>query len=92
MVLMVHTDWGLRECYALRHGVRQLKSELRQGTGKADPVIEADHWILSNMLLHVALSMDHVVSELLPTHLAMLDRRLAFLKNLIASLPASSVD
>lgn len=92
MVLMVHTDWGLRECYAMRHGVRQLKSELKQSAGTQDPVVEADTWILSNMLLHVALSMDHVVSELLPTHLAMIERRLTFLKQLIVGLPQSAVD
>ena len=92
MALMVHTDWGLRECYAMRHGVRRLKTELKRGPGPHDPVIEADHWVLSNMLLHVALSMDHVITELLPTHLAMIDRRLTFLKTLTASLPASAVD
>ncbi len=92
MVLMVHTDWGLRECYAMRHGVRKLKQELEQGPDKADPIVEADRWILSNMLLHVALSMNHVVSQLLPSHLAMLERRQVFLKNLVASLPASSID
>lgn len=92
MALMVHTDWGLRECYAMRQGVRQLKSELKRGPSPQDPVIEADHWILSNMLLHVALSMDHVITELLPTHLPMIDRRLSFLKALITNLPASAVD
>jgi len=92
LVLMIHTDWGLRECYAMRHGVRRLKAELKQAAGQSDPVIKADHWILSNMLLHVALSMDHVVTELLPTHLAMIDRRLAFLQKMINSLPTSAVD
>jgi hypothetical protein len=92
MVLMVHTDWGLRECYAMRHGVRKLKAELQKSAGKADPVVEADRWILSNMLLHVALSMNHVVTELLPGHLAMLERRRVFLKTLVASLPASAID
>src|SRR6187401_905640 len=28
VVLMVHTDWGVRECYAMRHGVRKFENEL----------------------------------------------------------------
>ena len=92
MSLMVHTDWGLRECYAMRYGVRRLAAEIKKGQSDADPVAEADRWVLGNMLLHVALSMDHVIAELLPSHLSMIERRQDRLKRLIARLPQEAID
>jgi hypothetical protein len=93
VVLMVHTDWGLRECYAMRHGVRKLESELqgkRLLSGSA--VQQADLWLLGNMLLHVALSLEHVTKKLLPLHLGMLERRWNQIGPLLSRLPKDTVE
>jgi hypothetical protein len=34
-----------------------------------------DLWVLKNMVHHMSLSLDHVVRNILPQHLAMIDRR-----------------
>lgn len=93
VVLMVHTDWGLRECYAMRHGVRRLGEELKSSTAHAESEVrQVDSWLLGNMLLHVALSFNHVAQKLLPLHLSMLERRWSQLQPLLAQLPAHAVD
>jgi hypothetical protein len=91
VVLMVHTEWGTRECYAMRHGLRKLVEEIdaKRAPSATD---EADRWLLSHMLLHVALNLDHVATTLLPTHLAMIDRRWPRVRELVALLPPDAVD
>jgi hypothetical protein len=44
------------------------------------------------MLLHVALRMRHVVDSLLPSHLAMIERRADQVRSLVAGLPAAAID
>ena len=74
VMLMVHTEWGLRECHAMRHGVGTLIKALDEApTGT--PLAEADRWLLTHMLLHVSLDLTHVTGILLPTHLTMVNRR-----------------
>jgi len=90
VVLMVHTDWGLRECYAMRHGLRRLVQEL-DAISVRDPVQEADRWVLSHMLLHVALGLDHVTTSLLPTHLTMIERRYRSALELVSRLPPDAI-
>lgn len=93
VVLMVHTDWGVRECYAMRHGVRKLERELRAaGKSMHGAVRAADQWLLSNMLLHVALSLEHVTQKLLPLHLGMIDRRWSQIGGMLSKLPRHAVD
>lgn len=91
VVLMVHTDWGLRECYAMRTGVQRVLDESGLSRG-ADPTREADRWVLRHMLLHAALDLDHVVKTLLPAHLTMVERRLTRVRELVAQLPARDID
>jgi len=92
VVLMAHTDWGLRECYAMRHGVRKLEQELMVDTPESNKHVRSvDRWLLNNMLLHVALSIDHVTQRLLPLHLGMLDRRWEQLQSSLAQLPPEAV-
>jgi hypothetical protein len=91
VVLMVHTEWGTRECYAMRHGIRALIDEY-DAQRALSPVDEADRWILTHMLLHVALNADHVTGSLLPTHLTMIDRRWPRVRELIAQLPREAID
>lgn len=93
VVLMTHTDWGVRECYAMRHGVRKLEDELKAANVGLHPAVRAvDRWILSNMLLHVALSLEHVTERLLPLHLGMIERRWSQLESQLRELPAEAVD
>ena len=89
VVLMAHTDWGLRECYAMRYGVRRREQELAEG--KQNSVHEVDRWLLGNMLLHVALSLEHVTQRLLPNHLSMVDRRWHQVTQLLKQLPPAAV-
>lgn len=74
VVLMVHTDWGRRESHAMRHGVQSLIQEITRSPG-ANAVRRVDEWILRNMLMHVALSLDHVVERLLPAQMGLIERR-----------------
>ena len=90
VVLMVHTDWGLRECHAMRHGIRRLIQEL-DAIRDRDAVEEADRWVLSHMLLHVALHLDHVTTSLLPTHLTMIERRYPSVLELVSQLPPHAI-
>jgi hypothetical protein len=73
VVLMVHTDWGFRESYAFRHGVRVLSEQLSLSARSDDN--EIDRWILGNMLMHVALKLDHVLRNLLPAHMGLVQQR-----------------
>ena len=91
VVLMVHTEWGIRECYALRHGIRTLVREL-DGKSNLTPVEEADRWLLTHMLLHVSLNLEHVSTTLLPTHLTMIDRRWPRVRELVGLLPRDAID
>ena len=91
VVLMVHTEWGQRECYALRHGIRRLVQEL-DAIPERSAVEEADRWVLSHMLLHVSLGLDHVTTSLLPTHLTMIERRYPNVLELVSQLPRDAID
>jgi hypothetical protein len=91
VVLMVHTDWGLRECHAMRHGIRLLVHEL-DAVPERNAVEEADRWVLSHMLLHVALGLDHVTTSLLPRHLTMIERRYPSVLELVSRLPPDAID
>jgi hypothetical protein len=74
VVLMVHTDWGPRESHAMRFGVQTLTQEItRSSEGTA--AHRVDEWILRNMLMHVALGLDHVVQKLLPGQMGLIERR-----------------
>ncbi|HLK35469.1 MAG TPA: hypothetical protein VKU41_01870 [Polyangiaceae bacterium] len=44
------------------------------------------------MLLHAALSLDHIVASLLPHQLTMVTRRWPRVHELIARLPANAID
>lgn len=93
VVLMAHTDWGVRECYAMRYGVRKLEDELQATNVAVHPVVKTiDRWVLSNMLLHVALSLEHVTERLLPLHLGMIERRWSQLESQLRQLPPEAVD
>jgi hypothetical protein len=93
IVLMVHTDWGVRECYAMRHGVRAREKELLSKIEGAPSLVnQVDAWVLNNMLLHVALSLKHVTERLLPMHLGMVERRWAQVLPLLGRLPNSTID
>jgi len=90
VVLMVHTDWGLRECYAMRSGLQKALGELGPSARK-DPTVEADRWVLSHMILHAALDLDHVVKSLLPSHITMVERRLPRVREIVARRPGGAI-
>jgi hypothetical protein len=76
----------------MRHGVRKLEQELTLETPASNQQVRSvDRWLLNNMLLHVALSIEHVTQRLLPLHLGMLDRRWEQLQSALAQLPPEAV-
>jgi hypothetical protein len=75
VVLMVHTDWGRRESYAMRHGVHALTGEVTRPDYEGGASRRVDEWILRNMLMHVALSLHHVIERLLPAQMGLIERR-----------------
>ena len=85
VLFVVHTEWPVKECYAFREGVlRAAGDRARAG----DPCSALDTWILRNMVLHVALGLEHVVERLVPMQLPMLGRRARRLAPLVAATPA----
>jgi hypothetical protein len=88
VMLMVHTDWGLRDCHAMRHGVRTMGRSLAQRT---TPLEVADHWLLTHMLLHLALPFERVATSWLPGHLALIDRRWTRMREIVARLPPEAI-
>jgi hypothetical protein len=48
--------------------------------------------VLSHMLLHAALDLEHIVASLLPAHLTMVERRWPRVRELVARLPPSAID
>jgi len=87
VVLMVHTDWGFRESYAFRHGVRMLTEQLSLSARTADS--QVDRWILGNMLMHVALKLDHVLKNLLPAHIGLVQQRADRVAEMLRAKPQS---
>lgn len=88
VVLLFHSGWATRECYAMRAGVERA-AEGRTGHGGCDRL---DRWILRTMLHHVALSDEHVLENLLPTHLSLINRRRRRVQSLVGATPAKFVD
>lgn len=91
VMLMVHTDWGGRPCYAMRQGKRRMLDEFRSSSYHT-AVRVADEWILKHQLLHVALPFEHVRTQLLPDHLAAIERRRSHVSQLVSALPPSAID
>lgn len=76
VMLLAHTDWGDRESYGIRHGVWRCIEELSTKT-ELSLEQEQNLAVLKTMVHHMSLSLDHVVTHLLPGHLHMVDRRWA---------------
>jgi hypothetical protein len=86
VVLMVHSDWGDRESYGLRHGVWRCIDEMSQRT-EPGAESELDLWVVKNMVHHMSLPLDHVVKNVLPPHLAMIRRRSARAQSVFRTKP-----
>jgi hypothetical protein len=89
VMLMVHTDWGRRESFAMREGMRATADRANQGN---TPLDAAHHWLLTHMLLHVGLDQEHVTNTLLPDYLNLIDRRWERVRGLIANVPPEAID
>lgn len=88
VALIAHTEWGPRECYAMRYGVRRLLTELGDHPHSEPALTDVDTWILRNMLFHFALDLDHVTTSLLPSQIRMIERRWERVSDLVTKLPA----
>lgn len=89
IVQMIHTDMPGLECHVMRHGVRALGEPEDDAP---DALRDLDVWICKNMILHVALGLDHVVGDFLPPHLRMIERRRRQVRELIAGVPTSELE
>ena len=92
VALLAHTEWGTRECYAMRYGMRRLLTELEQQPHADAALTDVDRWILRNMLFYFALDLELVASSLLPNQIAMLERRWARVSDLVTKLPPHYLD
>jgi len=92
VALLAHTDWGTRECYAMRCGVRRLLTELEQQPHPSAALTDVDRWVLRNMCFHFALGIEHVTKSLLPNQIRMIERRWARVSDLVTRLPRNFLD
>lgn len=92
VALLAHTEWGTRECYAMRCGVRRLLTELEQQPHPSAALTDVDRWVLRNMCFHFALGFEHVTKSLLPNQIPMIERRWARVSELVTKLPRNFLD
>lgn len=98
MTLMVHVDWGPRECEAVRRGLVARADELEQeqrAAGSDDPdrvIRRVDHWIARNLNFYFTSRYQRVVERLLPDQLPMFEKRHTRLRSMLDDLPAHAVD
>jgi hypothetical protein len=91
ILLFVHSEWGDRECVAMRKGVELAIEEAAARPDADSALVRADLWILKNMLFHFALPMDRIIESVLPPHLRMMHTRLPRVRTLVAELPKTSI-
>jgi hypothetical protein len=91
ILLFVHSEWGDRECLAMRKGVELAIEEAAARQDADSPLVRADLWILKNMLFHFALPMDRILESVLPPHLRMMHTRLPRVRTLVGELPKASI-
>ena len=91
ILLFVHSEWGDRECLAMRKGVELAIEDASSRSDSDSPLVRADLWILKNMLFHFALPMDRIIESVLPPHLRMMHTRLPRVRTLVAELPKASI-
>lgn len=91
ILLFVHSEWGERECIAMRKGVELAIEEAMARPDVDTPLVRADLWILKNMLFHFALPMERIIDSVLPPHLRMMHTRLPRVRTLVAELPKASI-
>lgn len=91
VLLFVHSEWGERECIAMRKGVELAIEEAMARPDVDTPLVRADLWILKNMLFHFALPMERIIETVLPPHLRMMHTRLPRVRTLVAELPKASI-
>lgn len=88
--LLVHSEWGDRECSAMRHGREKNRRELEDRID-SEPVAAADAWILRNMLFHSTLPIEKLVRGTLPSQLRLIAARQKRIGELIAALPEDAL-
>lgn len=91
ILLFVHSEWGERECIAMRKGVELAIEEAMARPDADSALVRADVWILKNMLFHFALPMERIIESVLPPHLRMMHTRLPRVRTLVAELPKASI-
>lgn len=91
ILLFVHSEWGDRECLAMRRGVELAIEEAAARPDADSPLVRADLWILKNMLFHFALPMERIIESVLPPHLRMMHSRLPRVRTLVGELPKASI-
>jgi hypothetical protein len=89
--LFVHSEWGDRECIAMRKGVELAIEEAMARPDADTALVRADVWILKNMLFHFSLPMERIVESVLPPHLRMMHTRLPRVRTLVSELPKASI-
>jgi len=87
--LHLHTDWGVRESGTCRRGAVRLRHELTTGTPGATARFDA--YMLSYLSLFYSADLDHVLRDLLPNQLGLVEQRAARIHELIADLGRDAI-
>lgn len=82
VVQMVHADWTVPDCYAMRTAAQRLTADL-DAQAHRTPVQELHRWIHKSMLLHTSLKLSHLIEDLLPGHLRLLEHRRIQIEGLV---------
>lgn len=85
LCLHLHVDWGPVELVAFREAAEELSSELevRSEGEDADAV---DVWILRNLTFFFALSLEKVLTSILPEKLALMEKRMERIQRMVLQL------
>ncbi len=88
--LHLHTDWGVRETAACRRGAARLRQELA-ADGAVRSVERFDAYMLSYLSLFYSADLDHVLGELLPSQLGLIEQRAARVRSFLEGLPRDAI-
>lgn len=82
--LFVHADWGEIETEAFRRAIDRLVAEYGARLGaRPDPKLEADLWILKNLVFFFTLGHEQLLRTVLPSKLPMLEARMARVREMV---------
>lgn len=94
LCLHLHVEWGEEEIWAFRAAARrrveELERVLAEGPESAKLPAQVDIWILRNLTFFFQLDLDTITKRLLPDKLALLERRMSRVHQMVVGLQAEA--